>query len=320
MFLVTSLTPHAWSRNNLGVYIIDRRTRLVFADVSLPTAYNRDTMKPRPTRSIYVNTPPVSDVPVLAITNLSATYAEKGDVALPVLDDITLRMNEGEFVALIGPSGSGKSTLLDLISGLSEPDQGEIRIGGVALTARARQGRTAYMRQRDLLLPWRTAVANAALALEIQGWNRREARAAASRRFADLGLQGFEHLYPAQLSGGMRQRVAFVRTMLGGQRLILLDEPFGSLDALTRSSAQDWLAAALAQDTRTVLLVTHDVDEAVFLADRVVVFSGLPGRIVHEEVVNLPRPRHRAMLVSDAFAENRLTLLERLGVVSQAGL
>lgn len=253
---------------------------------------------------------------VLDIRRLSSRYEENG-VTLPVLDEVDLAIGEGEFVALIGPSGSGKSTLLDTIAGLLEPDQGEIALFDHVLTAQERLGKSAYMHQRDLLLPWRTAAANAALALEVQGVSRHDARDAASKRFADLGLQGFESMYPAQLSGGMRQRVAFVRTMLGGQRLILLDEPFGSLDALTRASAQDWLAAALALDNRTVLLVTHDVDEAIFLADRVVVLSGLPGRVVHEEPIDWPRPRSRDRFVTPAFLNARIALLERLGIVGQ---
>lgn len=253
---------------------------------------------------------------MLGIRGLSARYQEHG-VSLPVLEGIDLSIAEREFVALIGPSGSGKSTLLDLIAGLLAPDQGTIALFGHPLTATERLGLTAYMRQRDLLLPWRTAVENAALALEVQGVGRKEARSAASRRFVDVGLQGFESMYPAQLSGGMRQRVAFVRTVLGGQRLLLLDEPFGSLDALTRAAAQDWLAAALAGDNRTVLLVTHDVDEAILLADRVVVLSGLPGHVVHEAQIDLPRPRDRSVMASARFTELRFDLLSRLGVLPQ---
>ncbi|MBX3071111.1 MAG: ABC transporter ATP-binding protein [Thermomicrobiales bacterium] len=252
--------------------------------------------------------------PILSIRDLSATYAEQGAI-LPVLDRVDLDVGEGEFVALIGPSGSGKSTLLDIVAGLIEPDRGEIRLFGEIHAAERRLGRSAYMQQRDLLLPWRTAVANAALALEVKGVDRRTARDQATQRFIDLGLQGFETVYPAQLSGGMRQRVAFVRTMLGGQRLILLDEPFGSLDALTRASAQDWLLDVLSRDQRSALLVTHDVDEAILLADRVVVLSGRPGRVIHQEPVVLPRPRTRDMIASAAFVAARIRLLEQLGLV-----
>jgi NitT/TauT family transport system ATP-binding protein len=231
-------------------------------------------------------------------------------MVLPVLDDVSFSLQSGEFLALIGPSGCGKSTMLDI-----EPDVGAIAIDGVRTTAQDRLGRSAYMHQRDLLLPWRKAVDNAAIALQIQGVSRSTARSVAAGQFAAFGLAGFENKYPAQLSGGMRQRVAFVRTMLGGQRLVLLDEPFGSLDALTRTAAQDWLAAGLARDRRTTLLVTHDVDEAILLADRVLVMSGRPGHVVHVEPIKLPRPRSRSFLLGAEFAAHRLQIMTHLGIV-----
>ena len=258
----------------------------------------------------------VNDSAMLRVDHVSATYAEDG-VILPVLLDVSFEVARGEFVALIGPSGCGKSTMLDIVAGLIEPELGQIVIDGRRHPASARLGRSAYMHQRDLLLPWRRAVDNAAISLQIQGMRRSAARIAAARQFAEFGLSGFEQKYPAQLSGGMRQRVAFVRTMLGGQRLVLLDEPFGSLDALTRAATQDWLAAALARDRRTVLLVTHDVDEAIILADRVLVFSERPGHIIHVEVMSVPRPRQRLFLASEPFMRHRLNLLSRLGIVDR---
>jgi NitT/TauT family transport system ATP-binding protein len=155
------------------------------------------------------------------------------------------------------------------------------------------------MPQRDLLLPWRDALGNAALALECQGVPRREARRRAAPLFERFGLAEFERSRPAELSGGMRQRVAFLRTLLPGRPVLLLDEPFASLDAITRSSMQQWLSDALADDPRTVLLVTHDVEEAVFMADRVAVLSPRPGRVVEELAVPLPRPRSRRAAVTD---------------------
>jgi ABC-type nitrate/sulfonate/bicarbonate transport system ATPase subunit len=198
------------------------------------------------------------------------------------LGGVTLRVAPGEIVAVAGPSGCGKSTLLELVCGLLEPDAGRVRAPAAAL-----------MPQRDALLPWLSALDNAALALRVAGRSRAAARAAAHEHFAAFGLEGFERARPAALSGGMRQRVAFLRTLLAGRPVLCLDEPFGALDALTRLQMQRWLEAALAREPRTVLLVTHDVEEAVLLADRVVLLSPRPGRIVDELVVDLPRPRAR---------------------------
>ena len=225
-----------------------------------------------------------------------------GDVV--ALDGLDLAVREGEIVALVGPSGCGKSTLLELIAGLQQPTGG-------AVEARAP---SAYMPQRDLLLPWRDAVGNAALALESAGIPRREARRRAAPLFERMGLGRFENARPHELSGGMRQRVAFLRTLLSERPLLLLDEPFGALDAITRTSMQDWLAGALQSEPRTVLLVTHDVTEALLLADRLVVLSPRPGRVITELCVDLPRPRVRRDLVGDpAFAEFERRALEALG-------
>jgi ABC-type nitrate/sulfonate/bicarbonate transport system ATPase subunit len=178
-----------------------------------------------------------------------------------------------------------------------------------ATSAAARREACAYMPQRDLLLPWRDALGNAALALECQGVPRDEARRRAAPLFERFGLAAFEHVRPAELSGGMRQRVAFLRTLLPGRPVLLLDEPFGALDAITRADLQEWLAEALAEEPRTVLLVTHDVDEAVFLADRIVVLSPRPGRVVEDFDVELPRPRS---VTGTGFAELKARALEAL--------
>jgi ABC-type nitrate/sulfonate/bicarbonate transport system ATPase subunit len=251
---------------------------------------------------------------VLALDHVSASYRE-GDDWLPVLDDISLSVAEGEFVSLIGPSGSGKSTLLDIVAGLSDPDHGQILLNEVAASEDARLGKSAYMRQRDLLMPWRRALDNAAVALEVAGVPRREARRQAEERFPEFGLEGFENAYPAQLSGGMRQRVAFLRTILAGRPLLLLDEPFGALDALTRATMQDFLVDLLTREQRTVVLVTHDVEEAVFLADRVVAISHRPGQIVHEEIIALPRPRRRSLVTSEAFVAHKGAILRAIGLI-----
>ncbi len=217
---------------------------------------------------------------------------------VPALDAVTLHVAPAEICAVVGPSGCGKSTLLELVCGLQRPDAGTVRAGPAAL-----------MFQRDLLLPWRTALDNAALPLRIAGVSAAAAREQARPWFAELGLAGFEQARPRELSGGMRQRVAFVRTLLAGRPVLALDEPFAALDALTRVEAQAWLAGALAQEPRTVLLVTHDVEEAAVLADRVVVLSPRPGRVVAEIAVPAPRPRHRTDPAIVAVREHALVAL-----------
>ena len=193
-------------------------------------------------------------------------------------------------IGIVGPSGGGKSTLLHIVAGLMEPDTGEVNVEG-ATAAKDRLARCALMPQRDGLLPWLSALDNAGLALRVAGASKQQARAAARPYFEPFGLAGFEDARPAALSSGMRQRVAFLRTLLAGRPVLCLDEPFGALDALTRLQMQAWLADALAREPRTVLLVTHDVEEAVVLADRVVVLSPRPGRVVAELEVPSPRPR-----------------------------
>jgi ABC-type nitrate/sulfonate/bicarbonate transport system ATPase subunit len=244
--------------------------------------------------------------PALELCRIAATYVEGGEV---------LAVDDGEFVALIGPSGSGKSTLLDIVAGLIAPDAGEVLLEDQPVATPDRLGRSAYMKQRDLLLPWRTALDNAALALEARGVSRRTARAAVRARLPEFGLERFADAYPAQLSGGMRQRVAFLRTVLAGRPLLLLDEPFGALDALTRAAMQDWLLDLLARERRTVLLVTHDVEEAVFLADRVVVLTPRPARVAHVEPVPAPRPRRRSIVTTPAFVAHKAAVLAALGLL-----
>jgi NitT/TauT family transport system ATP-binding protein len=198
------------------------------------------------------------------------------------LDGVSLRALAGEIVAVVGPSGCGKSTLLELICGLQRPDSGTVRCAPAVL-----------MPQRDLLLPWASALDNAALALRARGLSRERAREQARPWLERLGLAEFAGTRPAELSGGMRQRISFVRSLLAGKPVLALDEPFASLDAITRAEGQAWLAEALAGEPRTVVLVTHDVEEAVLLADRVAVMSTRPGRISAEVDNPLPRPRRR---------------------------
>ena len=219
--------------------------------------------------------------------------------ALEVLAGLDAQIAGAAVVGLVGPSGCGKSTLLELIAGLASPTGGDIRVGA-ATTASERLARCAYMPQRDLLFPWLTALDNAALAPRNRGADLAAARAEAAPLFNRFGLAGFEHARPAELSGGMRQRVAFLRTLLAGKPVLLLDEPFASLDAITRGEMQEWLAEALEAERRTVLLVSHDVEEALYLCDRVLVLSARPGAVVAELAVAAPRARPRDHAVSEA--------------------
>jgi putative hydroxymethylpyrimidine transport system ATP-binding protein len=241
----------------------------------------------------------------LSFENVSRRFGH-----VSALTGVDLRVASHEILAVVGPSGCGKSTLLELVAGLQEPDEGTVRVLG-AKRAADRRAACAYMPQRDLLLPWRDALGNAALALECQGVARAEARRRAKPLFERFGLSEFERSRPAALSGGMRQRVAFLRTLLPGRPVLLLDEPFGALDAITRTDLQEWLAGMLAVEPRTVLLVTHDVEEAAFLADRVVVLSPRPGRPVAEFEVDLPRPRSPADPALARIKANAMEVLRR---------
>jgi NitT/TauT family transport system ATP-binding protein len=217
---------------------------------------------------------------------------------LRTIERLDLVLQPHGVFGLVGPSGCGKSTLLELICGLRDPLAGTIEVGGAA-DAPGRLRRCAYMPQRDLLLPWYSALDNAALALRNQGERKARARGRAAALFERFGLAGFEATAPAELSGGMRQRIAFLRTLLAGKSVLALDEPFASLDAITRAEMQGWLAEALRADPRTVVLVSHDVEEALYLSDQVAVLSARPARIVAELRAPAPRASDRDAAVTD---------------------
>jgi ABC-type nitrate/sulfonate/bicarbonate transport system ATPase subunit len=243
----------------------------------------------------------------VSVRGLRHAYPE-----LPTIEQLDLEAPPHGVLGLVGPSGCGKSTLLELIAGLQEPTAGEIEVGG-ALDAVGRLARCAFMPQRDVLLPWLSAIDNAALAPRNRGVRRREARRRAERLFERFGLTGFERASSAELSGGMRQRVAFLRTLLAGKPVLALDEPFASLDAITRAEMQAWLAAALRADPRTVVLVTHDVEEALYLSDHVAILSSRPARVVAELRAPSPRAADRDEAVTDsAFVAVRESALAAL--------
>jgi NitT/TauT family transport system ATP-binding protein len=239
--------------------------------------------------------------PAVAVSALSKHFPGR-DGAVHALDGVSFEAATGETVGIVGPSGCGKSTLLVTIAGLEPPSGGSVALSGEC----------ALMPQRDLLLPWRSALDNAGLALELGGTRRSQARRRAAELFERFGLGEFAAARPDELSGGMRQRVAFARTLLAARPVLLLDEPFASLDAITRAELQEWTGEALAAEPRTVLLVTHDVEEALTLSDTVVVLSSRPARIVEHMTVDLPRPRTPDAVTDDTFVAAKSKLLHAL--------
>ncbi len=230
---------------------------------------------------------------------------------LRVLEDVSLRAAEGTFASIVGPSGCGKSTLLKVLAGLLAPDAGTAEVGGTSTVDRP--GLVSYMPQKDLLLPWRRVLGNATLGAEVGGIPRSEARRRAETLMERFGLAGFENAWPSQLSGGMRQRLALLRTFLAPATTMLLDEPFGALDAITRREMHGWLQTVLAAEPRTVLFITHDVEEALLLSDRVYVMSPRPGRIVSDVTVAFPRPRPSEAVLEPEFIRLKAELLRALG-------
>ncbi len=241
----------------------------------------------------------------LEVQGLYKEYAN-----LPVLRDINLLVAPGEFVSLIGPSGCGKSTIFNILMGLEQTDRGEVRLGQTTLPAAFDQ--FAYMPQRDTLLPWRTILDNAILGLELQGVQKRTARAQALELFSSFGLSGFEQSFPFELSGGMRQRAALLRTVLTQRPILLLDEPFGALDALTRGSLQQWLLDLQARLRRSILFITHDVEEALLLSDRIYVLSQRPASVRLVQSVAFPRPHRAELVTTPEFVALKARLLRAL--------
>lgn len=233
-----------------------------------------------------------------------------GEGPLPVLDGISFAVAPGEFLALVGESGCGKSTLLDVLAGLRTPDRGTVSLDGDPRAERL--GRLTLMPQHDALMPWRTTVDNVAVGAELAGVSRGEARTRAGEALSAYGLQGFEDYYPHALSGGMRQRAALARTLLAARRAWLLDEPFGGVDAITRIELVGVLESLWVEHRPTTLLVTHDLEEALLLADRVVVLTSRPARVAQEIVVDLPRPRRGSVAVTGEFSELKGRLRDAL--------
>jgi len=241
---------------------------------------------------------------------LKAHKLQKTFGDLLVVDNVSLELNEKDFVSMIGPSGSGKSTIFNIIAGLLAPDAGSVTIDGKDYTGRT--GRVSYMYQKDLLLPWRKVIDNACLPLVINGLSWPEARLQVKAFFKVFGLEGFEYKYPSQLSGGMRQRAALMRTYMFSKDILLLDEPFGGLDAITRSKMHYWLLNVLENLTASVFFITHDIEEAIFLSDKIYVLTDRPAKVKEKVVIDLPKPRHKDLVTSAKFNEIKRHIIDLL--------
>ena len=249
---------------------------------------------------------------MLELVDVAKTFRTSRGADVVALAPVSLAIPRGRFLTILGPSGCGKSTIFNIIAGLEMPSGGSVALDGTPILGMS--GVVSYMLQKDLLLPWRSIIDNVVLGMEIDGIPRSTARARALPLVQRYGLGGFEDRYPAELSGGMRQRAALLRTMLCDRDVVLLDEPFAALDAQTRSDMQEWLLDVWDDFKKTVVFVTHDVDEAVYLSDEIVTMSARPGRVVERRAVDLARPRKRAIITSRPFTdykEHFLSLLHR---------
>ncbi len=241
----------------------------------------------------------------LEVKNISKSFDGKR-----VLQDISIELSEGEIACLLGISGSGKTTLFNIISGLIPPDEGEILLDGEDIACQA--GHISYMMQKDLLLPYRTIEDNVALPLLLKGIKKRSARFQVAPMFAQFGLDGTQKKYPAQLSGGMRQRAALLRTYMFSQSIALLDEPFSALDTLTKSSMHKWYIDVMEKIKLSTLFITHDIDEAILLSDRIYLLSGEPGKITEEIAIKEAKPRGEAFNLTPEFLDYKRRIIELL--------
>jgi len=243
---------------------------------------------------------------VLQINHVSKSFEEE-----QIIQDISLHLKEGEIVSLLGVSGGGKTTLFNIIAGLSVPNKGNVLLEGEDITGKP--GKVSYMLQKDLLLPYRTILDNVALPLIVRGIKKKEAREKAAGFFEEFGLKGTEKKYPSQISGGMKQRAALLRTYLFSEKVALLDEPFSALDMLTKSTVHEWYLDVMEKIKLSTLFVTHDIDEAVLLSDRIYLLTGKPGTITKEIVIREPKPRRKDFNLTEAFLEYKREIISHLG-------
>ena len=249
---------------------------------------------------------------------LKAEHITKKYSGRTIIKDINIELNQGELVSLLGVSGSGKTTLFHVLSGLTTPEEGKVFLNGEDITSKP--GQISYMLQKDLLFPHKKIIDNAALPLVLHGMKKKEAREKAQTYFKDFGLEGTEYQYPSQLSGGMRQRAALLRTYLSSNGVALLDEPFSALDTITKTAIHKWYLEVMQHIDLSTLFITHDIDEAVLLSDRIYLLTGKPGRITGEIVVREPKPRSGDFHVTEAFLEYKKCILNHLKEHSEAAL
>ena len=242
---------------------------------------------------------------VLRVKGVSKSFEQE-----QIIKDISIELREGEIVSLLGVSGGGKTTLFNIIAGLSEPDGGKVYLENEDVTGKP--GNVSYMLQKDLLLPYRTIVDNVALPLIIRGMKKKEARQKAASYFEEFGLAGTEKKYPAQLSGGMKQRAALLRTYLFSEKVALLDEPFSALDMLTKGTVHEWYLDVMEKIKLSTLFITHDIDEAILLSDRIYLLTGRPGTITKEIVVREPKPRRKDFNLSGEFLAYKREIISHL--------
>lgn len=229
-----------------------------------------------------------------------------------IIENISLELHEGEIVSLLGVSGGGKTTLFNIIAGLSQPDTGKVWLDGEEVTGKP--GNVSYMLQKDLLLPYRTIIDNVALPLIIKGMKKKEAREIAAPYFAEFGLEGTEKKYPAQLSGGMKQRAALLRTYLFSKKVALLDEPFSALDMMTKQSMHEWYLDVMEKIQLSTIFITHDIDEAILLSDRIYLLTGKPGQITKEIVIKEAKPREKDFHLTEEFLQYKREILSQLTI------
>lgn len=241
----------------------------------------------------------------LTCHNITASYEGEN-----IIEDINIELNQGELVCLLGVSGVGKTTLFQVISGLLKPDTGRVMLDDRDITGQA--GNVSYMLQKDLLFQYKTIIDNVALPLQIQGMKKSEARKKASVYFEEFGLEGTQNKYPHQLSGGMRQRAALLRTYLFSDQVALLDEPFSALDTITKSSMHEWYLNVMEQIKLATIFITHDIDEAIFLSDRIYIMAGIPGRITNEIEVSVEKPRDKEFLLTEEFLKYKRDIINML--------